>query len=65
MNAKLNGVNWRVRGVSEEVTFRPIMEPFIVFGADVTHPSPTGNRKLQRSIAAVVASMDKGCTLYK
>ena len=65
MNAKMNGVNWEVQGVSKRTNFQPAMEPFIVFGADVTHPSPTGNRKLSRSIAAVVASMDIACTEYR
>ena len=64
MNAKMNGINWKVQGVTDPVSFQAIMEPFIVFGADVTHPSPTGNRQLSRSIAAVVASVDQACTLY-
>lgn len=37
--------------------------PMMIFGADVTHPSP-GDTKVTESIAAVVGSLDKQCSFY-
>ena len=34
----------------------------MVFGADVTHPTP--DNKITESIAAVVGSLDKDCSFY-
>lgn len=34
----------------------------MVFGADVTHPTP--DNKITESIAAVVGSLDKECSFY-
>jgi hypothetical protein len=35
----------------------------MIFGADVTHPSP-GDFKVTESIAAVVGSLDPDCSYY-
>ncbi|XP_067047269.1 protein argonaute-2-like isoform X2 [Acropora muricata] len=58
INAKLGGTN-HVIDYSATPVFN---EPTIVFGADVTHPSPTENGI--PSIAAVVASMDYHAAKY-
>ena len=58
INSKLGGINHVI-----DSSVRPVFtEPTIVFGADVTHPSPTENGT--PSIAAVVASMDKHASKY-
>lgn len=36
--------------------------PLMIFGADVTHPTP--DKKIEESIAAVVGSLDKDCCFY-
>lgn len=58
INAKLGGIN-HIVPLSE---MPPIFRDVIVFGADVTHPSPGENNI--PSIAAVVASMDAHATRY-
>ena len=58
INAKLGGTNHVI-----DYSVKPVFnEPTIVFGADVTHPSPTENGI--PSIAAVVASMDRHASKY-
>ena len=58
INAKLGGTNHVI-----DDSIKPVFnEPTIVFGADVTHPSPTENGI--PSIAAVVASMDYHASKY-
>ncbi|XP_074606176.1 protein argonaute-2-like isoform X1 [Acropora palmata] len=58
INAKLGGTNHVI-----DDSVKPVFsEPTIVFGADVTHPSPTENGI--PSIAAVVASMDYHASKY-
>ena len=57
INSKLGGINQVIDPSVKSPVFR---EPTIVFGADVTHPSPTENGI--PSIAAVVASMDANAT---
>jgi eukaryotic translation initiation factor 2C len=37
----------------------------MVFGADVTHPSPTGDRDIIKSLAAVVGSIDVAGARYQ
>lgn len=39
-------------------------ENLMIFGADVTHPSPQPGCDLYESIAAVTASIDKDCSYY-
>ncbi|TPP57294.1 Eukaryotic translation initiation factor 2c [Fasciola gigantica] len=57
INAKLDGINW-------------VLQPFdngehiMVFGADVTHPSPTGNQ-LRRSVGAVTGSLSDNLMQYR
>ncbi|XP_068705532.1 protein argonaute-2-like isoform X1 [Montipora foliosa] len=59
INAKLGGTNHVI-----DYSVKPVfIEPTIVFGADVTHPSPTENGI--PSIAAVVASMDSHASKYQ
>ena len=58
INAKLGGTNHVI-----DDSVKPVFnEPTIVFGADVTHPSPTETGI--PSIAAVVASMDRHASKY-
>jgi len=59
INSKLGGINHVIDPSEKSPVFR---EPVIIFGADVTHPSPTENGI--PSIAAVVASMDANATKY-
>jgi len=59
VNAKLGGINHVIDPVEKSFVFR---EPVIIFGADVTHPSPPENGI--PSIAAVVASVDSNATKY-
>ncbi|KAJ7389269.1 argonaute 1 [Desmophyllum pertusum] len=59
INSKLGGINHVIDPTEKSPVFR---EPVIIFGADVTHPSPTENGI--PSIAAVVASMDANATKY-
>ncbi|XP_078383843.1 protein argonaute-2-like isoform X2 [Oculina patagonica] len=59
INAKLGGVNYVIDPSIKSPVFR---EPVIIFGADVTQPSPIENEI--PSIAAVVASMDANATKY-
>lgn len=59
INSKLGGINHVIDPSEKSPVFR---EPTIVFGADVTHPSPTENGI--PSIAAVVASMDANASKY-
>ncbi|XP_015751565.1 PREDICTED: protein argonaute-2-like isoform X2 [Acropora digitifera] len=58
INAKLGGTNHVIDDSVKPV----ISKDTIVFGADVTHPSPTENGI--PSIAAVVASMDRHASKY-
>lgn len=57
INHKCGGVNTKVAGKVSDVF--PVIgrKPFIVFGADVTHPG--GFDESEPSVAAVVASMDE------
>lgn len=57
INQKLGGVNCKIVGGPN--VGLPIIgqKPFIIFGADVTHP--TSFNESEPSVAAVVASMDK------
>ena len=59
INAKLGGVNHVIHPSVKSLVFK---QPVIIFGADVTHPSPTENGI--PSIAAVVASMDVNAAKY-
>ena len=59
INSKLGGINHVIDPSVKSPVFR---EPVIIFGADVTHPSPGENGI--PSIAAVVASMDANATKY-
>ena len=59
INAKLGGVNHIIDPTVKSLLFK---DPVIIFGADVTHPSPTENGI--PSIAAVVASMDPNAAKY-
>ena len=59
INSKLDGINHVIDVGEKSPVFR---EPVIVFGADVTHPSPTENGI--PSIAAVVAIMDANAAKY-
>lgn len=59
INAKLGGIN---HIVDPAVRAPVLKEPVIIFGADVTHPSP-GDTKTP-SIAAVVASLDPNASRY-
>jgi len=60
INSKLGGVN---HVIDPSVKSPVFSKPTIVFGADVTHPSPTENGI--PSIAAVVASMDVNASKYQ
>ncbi|CAH3143541.1 unnamed protein product, partial [Porites evermanni] len=78
INSKLGGINQVIDPLVKSPAFR---EPTIIFGADVTHPSPTKNGADGThlppspteptksngipSIAAVVASMDANATKYQ
>ncbi|CAK9297677.1 unnamed protein product [Gordionus sp. m RMFG-2023] len=53
LNAKSDGINDIIQFPFKVTLFK---EPVIVFGADVTHPTPGDNK--MPSISAVVASMD-------
>ena len=59
INSRLGGINHVIDPTEKSPVFR---EPVIIFGADVTHPSPTENGI--PSIAAVVASMDANAIKY-
>ena len=59
INSKLGGINHVIDPSEKSPVFK---EPVIIFGADVTHPSPGENGI--PSIAAVVASMDANATKY-
>ncbi|KAI9140302.1 Piwi domain-containing protein [Paraphysoderma sedebokerense] len=59
INTKLGGLNWNLS--RNDLPFLSAA-PTIIFGADVTHPSPGENEK--PSIAAVVASMSQDGTRY-
>ena len=59
INAKLGGTTYILdKGIRSPILGRPV----IIFGADVTHPSPRD--EMSPSIAAVVASMDSHPNLY-
>ncbi|XP_020617506.1 protein argonaute-2-like isoform X1 [Orbicella faveolata] len=59
INSKLGGINHVIDPSEKSPVFR---DPVIIFGADVTHPTPTENGI--PSIAAVAASMDVNATKY-
>ena len=59
INSKSGGINHVIDPGEKSLVFQ---EPVIIFGADVTYPSPTENGI--PSIAAVVASMDANATKY-
>ncbi|GMH42602.1 hypothetical protein BSKO_10521 [Bryopsis sp. KO-2023] len=62
INHKVGGVNTQLAGKVQDVF--PVVgnQPFIVFGADVTHP--TGFDEREPSVAALVASMDPAIGQY-
>ena len=60
INAKMGGVNHVVNPKPEVAPV--FIKPVIIFGADVTHPSP-GDMKTP-SIAAVVGSLDRYASRY-
>ncbi|KAK9852837.1 hypothetical protein WJX84_011569 [Apatococcus fuscideae] len=60
INAKLGGRNWSLLRQCEIPSIAS--EPFMVLGADVSHP--TGFSNSEPSIAAVVGSMDAGIAQY-
>jgi len=60
INSKLGGINHVIDPSEKSPVFS---ESTVVFGADVTHPSPTENGI--PSIAAVVASMDANASKYQ
>ncbi|GAV06854.1 hypothetical protein RvY_16771 [Ramazzottius varieornatus] len=64
INAKLGGINTEVKEISPNnaILKRFVDKPTIIFGADVTHPSP--GEKAKPSVAAVVASYNKSFTKY-
>jgi eukaryotic translation initiation factor 2C len=66
INTKLGGRNWflsRQNRFFSSHLQELYQGPLMIFGADVTHPSP-GDLKVTESIAAVVGSLDKECSFY-
>ena len=66
MNTKLGGRNWFLSRQNRffSMYLQELYQgPLMIFGADVTHPSP-GDFKISESIAAVVGSLDKECSFY-
>lgn len=61
INAKLGGINNVIAGPHQQLNI-VMQEPVIIFGADVTHPSP--QKPHYPSVAAVVASFDKHAAKY-
>ncbi len=57
INGKLGGVNWRLSKM-------PADGNIMVFGADVTHPAPTQNDELRKSVAAVIGSITPDLMRY-
>ncbi|KAL7061027.1 hypothetical protein AAHC03_09753 [Spirometra sp. Aus1] len=57
INGKLGGINWSVSNY-------PIKGSVMVFGADVTHPAPTQNDELRKSVAAVLGSITPDLMRY-
>merc|ERR1711988_444727 len=60
INAKLNGINNQVKNKTDAGI---MVEPTLILGADVTHPSPGENTK--PSIAALVGSMNRAASRYQ
>jgi hypothetical protein len=58
-NQKLGGVNHKIQGKG----LSPLDDKMILFGIDVTHPSP-GSSETAPSIAGVVASIDSDYSQY-
>jgi eukaryotic translation initiation factor 2C len=66
MNTKLGGHNWflaRSNHLFSKHLQKLYEGPLMIFGADVTHPSPT-DLKVTESIAAVVGSLDMEASFY-
>lgn len=64
VNAKLNGRNVHLGRNMQPGIRHPFEDaPFMVLGADVTHPSP-GSGSTRPSVAALVGSMDRSCAQY-
>ena len=65
INSKLGGVNAKIAPPAQRLTSPGLLlmeVPTMVFGADVTHPSPGSD---SQSVAAVVGSTDATCTRYE
>ncbi|KAF5400817.1 Argonaute 3 RISC catalytic component [Paragonimus heterotremus] len=60
INGKLGGTNW----ILPELTHNHPGDRFMVFGADVTHPSPTQAQELRKSVAAVTGSISLDLMRY-
>ncbi|KAF6768788.1 hypothetical protein AHF37_04938 [Paragonimus kellicotti] len=60
INGKLGGTNW----ILPELTHSHAGDRFMVFGADVTHPSPTQVQELRKSVAAVTGSVSLDLIRY-
>uniref|UniRef100_A0A1X7VUD3 Uncharacterized protein n=1 Tax=Amphimedon queenslandica TaxID=400682 RepID=A0A1X7VUD3_AMPQE len=63
INSKLGGTNSIPNYEKTDYAFPWESSPFIIFGADVTHPAP--NDKRSPSLAAVTASMDENAMDYR
>ena len=66
INSKLEGKNFVLS--KQNLNFGKYLSsfwknPLMIFGADVTHPSP-GEETITESIAAVVGSLDQDCSYY-
>lgn len=63
VNVKLGGTNSEVKEIKDHALLKKFSDkPTIIFGADVTHPSP--GEKSKPSVAAVVASHNRSFTKY-
>ena len=67
INAKLGGINttlYNLQGQQHRTCSFPLLgdRPFMVLGADLTHPPPSSEDK--RSVVGVVASMDRTLSHY-
>ncbi|TNN11876.1 Protein argonaute-2 [Schistosoma japonicum] len=59
LNGKLGGVNWQIPDLIKNGN-----ELIMVFGADVTHPAPTQNQQIRKSVAAVIGSVSPDLMRY-